>query len=296
MKNKSYIPFLAVFGAILLAVVAAIAPLQSFLGHDVVHAQTIDDATLTALELRTDPLVDTSDIMPGSGESGEFMPTTMEYSIRADSGTNKVTVVPTRANGNASFTIRPSDQDSVTDGHQVLLGGGRNTDIRVTVTSEDRTVTETYTVTVYQVRTSPSDNENLSALTLSGVTLSSRFASSKTSYIGRAEYSTDETTVSYRADIGAMVDIRNDDNDADLPDADGNTDGHQVALPNAGANMVINVVVTAEDQVGEGSPGQKEYKITVLPRELGEVRRRHSGVRHCNPSWPGAGFWRGVRH
>ena len=46
MTNKSYIPILAVFGAIMLVAMAAIAPSQSFLGPDFVYAQARDDATL----------------------------------------------------------------------------------------------------------------------------------------------------------------------------------------------------------------------------------------------------------
>ena len=192
----------------------------------------------------------------------------MSYpNVRVGNGVDAVTVRATTADIGAMTDITPSDQDSLIPGHQVILGAGTKTDIMVVVTAEDGTTTETYSITVYRERRVESDNENLSALVLSGVTLSSPFASSKTSYIGRAEYSTDETTVSYTADIGAMVDIRNDDNDADLPDADGNTDGHQVAL-DEGVETVINVVVTAEDQVGEGSPGQKEYKITVYRENL----------------------------
>ena len=236
MTNKSYIPILAVLGAIMLVVVAAMAPPQSFFGRDFVHAQTIDDATLTDLELRSDPDLAATDIMYQTGDQPDnpniFASTKMTYPARAPSGTNKVTVVATKANDDASVTISPSDQDSVTDGHQVLLRGGANTVIRMTVRSEDRTVTETYTVTVYQVRTQPSDNENLSALSLSGVTLSSRFASGKTSYRGRAAYNTDEITVSYRADIGAMgaisavTTIGAAAAQPVTTDADGDTSGH----------------------------------------------------------------------
>ena len=233
MKNKSYIPLLAVFGAIMLAVMAAIAPSQSFLGHDSVYAQTIDDATLSGLTVGTLTL------------SPTFDANVMTYTARAPSGTNKVTVTATAANSQATVSISPSDQDPGTDGDQVLLAGGQNRVIRVTVRSEDRRVTEVYTITVYQIRTTPSDNNNLSSLTLSGVTLSPPFAASKTMYMGRAAYSTEQTTVSYGKDIGATAVIQ-DSTDTDHTDADTDASGHQVNLA-SGDVTEINVVVTPED-------------------------------------------------
>ena len=250
MKNKSYIPFLAVFGAILLAVMAAIAPSQSFLGRDLVHAQTIDDATLSGLTVSgvtLDPTFDSD---------------TMDYSARVGAGTNKVTVTATLENSQATVTISPSDQDSGTPGDQVLLRGGANTVIRVMVRSEDRTVTETYTITIYQVRTTPSGNDNLSSLSLSGVTLSPSFSSSRTMYRGRAAYGTEETTLSYRKDIGAMAVIQ-DVNDSALADADTDASGHQVALA-VGAVTEVNVVVTAED----GGEPAKTYTVMIYRENL----------------------------
>ena len=190
----------------MLVVVAAMAPSQ--FGRDLVHAQTIDDATLSDLQLLD---ADDDDIMYQSGEQDDnpniFSATRMTYSVRAPRETNKVTVDATEAaTDKAIVTISPPDRDSA-EGHQVNLRGGSNTVIRVTVRSEDGTVTETYTLTVYQVRTQPSDNENLSVLRLSGATLSPSFASNKTSYTGRASYSTEDITVSHTADIGAEVGI-----------------------------------------------------------------------------------------
>ena len=268
MTNKRYIPILAVLGAIMLVVVAAMAPPQSFLGRDFVYAQVpTDDASLTALTLIS--AVTAADIMPDTVDAGGFVSTTKTYSVRAPSGTNKVTVNAMEAAvDKATVTITPPDRDSAT-GHQVILTGGRNTVITVRVRSEDRTVTETYTLTVYQERTQASDNENLSALSLSDVTLSPAFGSAKTRYRGRAAYSTQETTVSYRADIGATVEIQ-DAEGAAIPDVGGDpSNGHQVAL-NDGQNVVINVVVKAEDQFGETSTSEntKTYMVTVYRERL----------------------------
>ena len=257
MSKKSYIPLLAVFGAIMLVVVAAIAPSQLFPGRDFVYAQTstvTDNATLSGLSLSG-----------GVELSPAFADTMMTYSARAASGTNQVTVTTESDNPQATVTISPSDQDSGTTGDQVLLRGGQNRVITVTVRSEDRTVTETYTVTVYQERTTLSDNDNLSALSLNGVTLSTRFASSKTMYTGRAAYTTDETTVSHRADIGAMVAI-SAETGADTPVTEDSDDaaGYQVDLPTAGAVTTITVTVTAED----GGTPAKIYMVEVYRENL----------------------------
>ena len=261
MTNKSYIPILAVLGAIMLVVVAAMAPPQSFFGRDLVHAQvvTIDDATLSALNLGS-----AAPLSPEFAEDSDRR----TYTARAVSGTDKVTVTATAANdGKAIVTISPPDQDSGTTGHQVLLRGGQNRVIMVRVVSEDRTVTETYTITVYQIRTQPSDNANLSALRLSGATLSPSFASDKDAYTGRAPYGTDEITVSYTADIGAMVSISAAPFPTDssaTADADGDTPGHQVALVAGGTNTVITVTVTAEDEMARDDP----YIVTVYRENL----------------------------
>ena len=112
-------------------------------------------------------------------------------------GVRTVTVVTNTTQLGAVAVITPSDQDTEADGHQVLLSPGAKTDITVKVTAEDGTTTETYSVTIYRARQTPSSDADLSVLRLSGVTLSSSFDSDKTSYSGRAPYGTDETTVTY---------------------------------------------------------------------------------------------------
>ena len=87
----------------------------------------------------------------------------------------------------AEAVITPSDQDSLITGHQVVLRSGAKTEITVVVTAEDGTTTDTYSVTIYRQRRVLSDDANLSALSLSDVTLSPAFAASKISYTGRVE-------------------------------------------------------------------------------------------------------------
>ena len=260
MTNKSYIPILAVFGAIMLAVMAAIAPSQSFLGPDVVYAQTPDDASLRALT------VGNLNLIPDPTGTN-VLSSTLMYTARAPSGTDLVTVTATPNNSNARVDITPGDATSVTpDTHEVALGGGRNTVIRVKVTSEDTTASLTYTVMVYQERTNRSDVDTLSSLSLSGVRLSPSFTSARGEYRGRAVYGTTKTTVSYRAtDIGATVRISDESTTVGIPETDARTDndsatpGHQVDL-DPGDNTVIYLVVTPENTTG-GTP--KNYKITI---------------------------------
>ena len=71
---------------------------------------------------------------------------------------SRITVTPTTSNGNASIDHLDGDGnalmdvDMVTAGHQVDLEVGENT-IKVQVTAEDTTTTETYTVVVTRAGT-----------------------------------------------------------------------------------------------------------------------------------------------
>ena len=119
----------------------------------------------------------------------EFDSNITEYTARAGNTVASVTVSATVNDApGAKVDIRPTDQippenDEDTN-HDVYLNPGANTVITVTVTAEDRS-TNTYTVTVYQERVNTSDNDNLSALSLSGVSLSPRFSSGTTEYNAR---------------------------------------------------------------------------------------------------------------
>ena len=82
------------------------------------------------------------------------------------------------------------DDDSTADGKQVFLTAGAENEIDITVTAENGD-TKTYTVTVYRKNSSPSNENKLSALDLSDVTLSPSFAADKTTYTANAVYSAD---------------------------------------------------------------------------------------------------------
>ena len=112
---------------------------------------------------------------------------------------------PSDTSGGATVSI--PDDDSTAAGKQVFLTAGANNDINITVTAENGD-TKTYTVTVYRKTSSPSNDNKLSTLDLSDVTLSPSFAADETGYTGRAAHGTNETNLSATAmHVGAMVTI-----------------------------------------------------------------------------------------
>ena len=102
-----------------------------------------------------------------------------------------------------------------------------------------------------------SSDASLSALSLSGLTLSPSFSATGLTYTAGADYTAVQTTVTATAtaaDDGATVEIM-DGNGRPIPDADLVTDGRQVAL-RIGANVIV-AKVTAQD----GS--SQSYTVTV---------------------------------
>ena len=224
-----------------------------------------DDPSLATLTL--------SDGTPGGNTPITFTydPSSADksYDVRVPTGVRAVTVAATTTHPGAVAVVTPSDQDSLTTLHQVLLSAGAKTDITIEVTAEDGTTTDTYTVTIYRLRRVASDDADLSALSLSSVTLSPSFASGKDAYTARVPYGTDKITVSYTADVGAAVAISAAPFPTDssaTADADGDTPGHQVALVAGGTNTVITVTVTAEDDMARKTP-------TLLPFTARTCRR-----------------------
>ena len=128
--------------------------------------------------------------------------------------------------------------------------------IAVEVTAQDGETTQTYTVTVTRAG---SADATLSALSLSGVTLTSVFASGTTAYTASVANSVTETTVAATADAGAAYEVKLND----VVDQDG-----VVGLA-VGSGNVITVVVTAED--GETT---QTYTVTVTRAGSSEARLR----------------------
>ena len=195
-----------------------------------------NDASLSALTL--------SDVTL----SPSFATDTTSYTGDVPGNVVDTTVAATTTDEGATVAVTPADADDTTDGHQVTLAVGPNP-ITVTVTAEDGTTVQSYTITVI----TKSNDASLSALTLSDVTLSPSFATGTTSYTGDVPGNVVDTTVAATTtDEGATVAVT-------PVDADGSTDGHQVTLA-VGPNP-ITVTVTAED----GTTVQS-YTITVITK------------------------------
>ena len=93
------------------------------------------DATLSALSL--------SGVTLSSGFAADML----TYTASVGNDVASTTVTATATHDGATVAIVPVDADDTADGHQVALGVG-DTDIVVTVTAEDGTTMQTYTVTV----------------------------------------------------------------------------------------------------------------------------------------------------
>ena len=184
-----------------------------------------DDAMLSALDL--------SDVTLDPAFAGDVMDYTAE--VAASMAMTTVTATVT-AGSNATYEIAPADADDQTAGHQVDLAVGE-TEITVTVTSEDGTATTEYTVTVTR---RDGEDATLSALSLSAGTLDPVFASDMTAYTAMVDNEVDEVTVTATATNDGNAEV------AIMPaDADDQTAGHQVDL--TVGDTEITVTVTGED-------------------------------------------------
>ena len=169
-----------------------------------------------------------------------FAAATTDYTASVGADVSYVTVAATGASG-ASVTITPNDADTGTGGHQIALVAGEPggeatmTAIAVIVRATDGSL-NAYIVTVSR-EAPPSDDATLSALSISDATLSPTFDSVTTDYESAVANATSQVTVTAAGtDDGAAAAIA-------PPDADANTDGHQVDL--AEGPNTITVTVTA---------------------------------------------------
>ena len=125
------------------------------------------------------------------------------------------------------------------------LAVGSGNVIAVVVTAEDGETARSYTVTVTRAG---SADASLSALSLSGVTLSPAFASGTTAYTASVGHAVTETMVTATAAAGAAFEVK----------LNGVVDQDGVVGLAVGSGNVIAVVVTAQD-------GQTKqiYTVTV---------------------------------
>ena len=192
------------------------------------------DATLSALSLS------------GVTLTPAFASGTTAYTASVGHAVAETTVTAMASDANASVEVTTEDADDGTLGNQVALAVGKTT-ISVEVTAQDGETTQTYTVTVMRAG---SADATLSALSLSGVTLTPAFASGTTAYTASVEHAVTETTVTASAsDSNASVEVTPED-------ADDGTSGDQVAL--AVGETAIAVEGTAQDGVTT-----QTYTVTV---------------------------------
>ena len=203
-----------------------------------------DDATLSALTLS------------GVTLSPSFASGTVAYTARVAHGVSSTTVVATPTHAGASREITPADTDANAAGHQVTLTAGGETVITAEVTAQDKMTTKTYTVTVTRAAAEPpqSDDATLSALSLSGVSLSPAFASRTITYTASVANSVESTTVTASTSHASATVV--------IAPADADANGHQVNL--GVGDTEITAEVTAED----GS-AMKTYTVTVTRAPAG---------------------------
>ena len=179
----------------------------------------------------------------GATLGSTFAAATTAYTASAAAAATQVTVAAV-ASANADAVVVPADADPDTAGHQVALteplagGTATQTAVAVIVRSTDGTRLNAYVVNVSRAAPAGED-ATLSALTLSGVTLSPAFAAGTYAYSAAVASTVTRTTVAATAN----------DADADAvivpADADANTTGHQVDL--SAGNNTVTVTVTASD-------------------------------------------------
>ena len=215
----------------------------------VTRAAASTDATLSALSLSPGTL------SPGFASAGTSYTASVGYPV------SRVTLSATASDSGATIAYLDGSDDALTDADtastdsfEVDLSEGANV-IKVQVTAEDATTTETYTVTV--TRAAPSTDATLSALSLSSGTLNPTFASADTSYTASVVYAVSRVTVSPTTNYSNATIAYLDGSDDALTDADtSSTDTFEVDL-SEGAN-VIKVKVTAED-----ATTTETYTVTV---------------------------------
>ena len=231
----------------------------------VAHSMLAEPATaytvaLTQLAGTTSPLSADGSLsalsLTGIDFQPAFDPATSAYVATADPATGTVTVAATTTHSAAAAAIAPADADPATAGHQINLEASDVTvTVTVTVTAQDNT-TNTYTITrPRQI----SGDATLSALAIQGAELTPAFdaaASAAGAHTAAIEHHVASTTVTATANHeGTRVVVS-------PVDADPDTAGHQVAVPEpasgeTSAQTIVAVAVTAEDGT------RKTYAVTV---------------------------------
>ena len=191
-----------------------------------------------------------ADLSALSLSSGTLAPAfaagTTSYTASVSNATTSLTVTPTVTDATASVTVNGVATTSGNASGAIALAVGANT-LTTLVTAQDGTTTKTYTVTVTRAG---SGDANLSALALSGGSISPAFAPSTTGYTMSIAAATTSITVTPTVnEPNATITVNG------VAVASGNASG-AIAM-NTGANTVT-VVVTAQN-----NSTTKTYTVTV---------------------------------
>jgi hypothetical protein len=230
----------------------------------VTAATSSNNANLSALTLSAGSLIPS------------FASATTTYSAAVSNTTTAITVTPTVQQANATIEVRVNNGSyaSVASGTAsgvLSLNVGQNT-INVRVTAQDRTTAKTYTLTVTRA---PSNNANLSGLTLSVGSLSPAFVSATTPYSAVVSNATTGITVTpTREQANAVIRVRIHSG-AYVAVVSGSASG--LLSLNVGQNT-IDVLVTAQDGVTT-----KTYTVTVTRRSVADEWRITHGL--SSASW-----------
>jgi alpha-tubulin suppressor-like RCC1 family protein len=187
-----------------------------------------------------------------------FAASTTAYTASVTNATSSITVTLTKQETNATIEVRVNGGSyaSVTSGSpsgSLALNVGTNT-IDTRVTADDGVTQKTYTVTITRAA-APSNNADLSALTINSGTLAPVFSSSTTSYTASVANATSTVTVTpTRAEANATIEVRI--NSGSYASVTSGSPSGSLAL-NVGTNT-IDVKVTAQD-----GTTIKTYTITV---------------------------------
>ena len=187
-----------------------------------------------------------------------FRPGVTEYARNVAGDITQVTVAAAAQRAGATVEIKPDDAEENTEGHQVNLVQNGVTTITVKVTH--RSDSRTYTLKLTQLSGTMgtlSDDATLSALSLTGVTLSPAFASGVTEY--RYVLTDAQLTNGLTATVTATP--NNAQATVIITPADGDSaTGHQVKTAGSG----ISVIVTVAAQDGSDARTYTVYIRSII--------------------------------
>ncbi|WP_311230734.1 MULTISPECIES: IPTL-CTERM sorting domain-containing protein [unclassified Acidovorax] len=183
-----------------------------------------------------------------------FASGTTSYVASLAAGFSSITITPTAAANTSSITVNGVAVASGTASGAIPMNPGSNT-VTVVVTAQNG-ATKSYTLNI--IRALPSNDADLSTLSLSSGTLSPAFAAGTTSYTASVGNATTSLTVTPTvADPTASVTVNG------VATTSGNASG-AIALA-VGAN-IVTTIVTAQD----GST-TKTYTVTVTRAGSGDA-------------------------